>query len=243
MIYPLLATIVVIKIFRIPFSALGTKLDFSLYTLMACLLPLALIYLCLAIGLLFPRTEYAPFFEGLEKFGLSKEILQNKYSSYSMPPIIIEGLKGLLTGVTINMLFAFGEEIGWRGLLYHVLRKNGFWRYSLIIGFLWGLWHIPLTLAGHNYPQHPYTGTLLWVAICICMSPIFTFLRDRTGSVITAAIFHGGINGVAGIATGAVYGGNDLIDGISGVSGLITFSFLNIVLYFYLNRKKRTNLR
>ena len=32
---------------------------------------------------------------------------------------------------------------------------------SLVIGFFWGLWHLPLIAAGYNYPGHPVAGPIV----------------------------------------------------------------------------------
>ena len=65
-----------------------------------------------------------------------------------------------MTGRTTNLtgrgglahtLFAMGEEAGWRGYLWSVLRPLGFWRTAAIVGVAWGLWHAPIIAAGHNY--------------------------------------------------------------------------------------------
>ena len=57
----------------------------------------------------------------------------------------------LLAGFTINGLFAFGEEYGWRGWLADELRPLGAFWANVITGVLWGLWHAPLILLGFNY--------------------------------------------------------------------------------------------
>ncbi len=46
----------------------------------------------------------------------------------------------------VGMLTTTGEEIGWRGALQTTLGRLGLLRASLLIGLLWSLWHLPLTL-------------------------------------------------------------------------------------------------
>jgi len=68
-------------------------------------------------------------------------------------------LHGLFAGDTLNALFGFGEEAGWRGYLLHEWKHMQFWKASLFIGLIWGIWHAPLILLGYNYPQHSPTGS------------------------------------------------------------------------------------
>ena len=58
----------------------------------------------------------------------------------------------LVYGPVINLFFAIGEEIGWRGFLYPALRQRmSTLPACLLVGAIWGLWHTPINLMGHNY--------------------------------------------------------------------------------------------
>ena len=144
-------------------------------------------------------------------------------------------LSGMLAGVTINALFAFGEEVGWRGYLLKQFKGKSFLSTSVIIGIIWGLWHAPLILMGHNYPQHPQWGVLLMVVVCILMSFIIQYFRVKSGSVIVAAILHGTCNAVAG--TTMIFVGldrfNDLLDGSCGLAGMLALLVVAIALFLF----------
>jgi CAAX protease family protein len=93
-------------------------------------------------------------------------------------------------------LFTFGEEYGWRGYLLPRLLLLGEIRASVLLGVVWGLWHLPLLLAGLNYP-----GVNLWLAIIIftfvtvALSFTYTwFYVASSGSVLVAAVFHASTN-------------------------------------------------
>jgi CAAX protease family protein len=136
----------------------------------------------------------------------------------------------MIAGVSINAFFGFGEELGWRGLLYHEWKSMGFWKSSILIGFVWGIWHAPLILQGHNYPQHSVIGVFLMIAFCVLLSPIFSYIRIRSNSVIAVSILHGTLNGTAIIALMMLSGGGDLLVGPTGLAGFIVLVLTNIIL-------------
>jgi membrane protease YdiL (CAAX protease family) len=93
-------------------------------------------------------------------------------------------------------LFTFGEEYGWRGYLLPRLLPLGEIRASVLLGVIWGVWHLPLLLAGLNYP-----GVNIWLAIIIftfvtvALSFTYTwFYVASSGSVLIAAVFHASTN-------------------------------------------------
>ena len=144
-------------------------------------------------------------------------------------------LSGMLAGVTINALFAFGEEVGWRGYLLKQFEGRSFLSTAVVIGIIWGLWHAPLILMGHNYPQHPQWGVLMMVVVCIPMSFIIQYFRVKSGSVIVAAIMHGTCNGVAGLTMIflSLDKYNDLIDGACGLAGILAMLVVVVALFLF----------
>ncbi len=61
--------------------------------------------------------------------------------------LIIGIFGGILAGNTVILPFALGEELGWRGLMVHEMRKMGFGKANVLIGLIWGIWHAPLTIS------------------------------------------------------------------------------------------------
>ena len=98
----------------------------------------------------------------------------------------------------------FGEEYGWRGYLYPKLEAVAGRPAALIAGgIIWGLWHAPLTVQGHNfgtdYPGFPYTGILLMCGSCVIMGIFFHWLTLKTGSIYPASIAHSTTNNGASL--------------------------------------------
>jgi membrane protease YdiL (CAAX protease family) len=76
------------------------------------------------------------------------------------------------------------EEIGWRGfMLPRMARRYGNLKASLLLGLIWGLWHVGDFGEG--------LGFVFFVGSTIGMSIIMTWIREKSGGgVLMAAIFH-----------------------------------------------------
>ena len=69
----------------------------------------------------------------------------------------------------------------------------------LVSGVIWGVWHTPVILMGHNYPDSPILGVPTMIMFCIVFGIILGWLRLKSDSVWPAVIAHGAINGSAGV--------------------------------------------
>ena len=191
------------------------------------------------ISLLFPDVTYSPGMEGMiERFEnvLTPEKIEEMRKFLDKLPfhvIWFSVLQGLIAGITINAVVAFGEELGWRGFLLKEFKNMHFLKAALIIGFIWGIWHSPIILMGHNYPQHPQLGVLMMTVWCILLSPLFLYITIKSKSVIAAAIMHGTLNGTPGIAIMLIEGGNDLTVGITGLAGFISLFIVLVMIFIY----------
>ena len=94
----------------------------------------------------------------------------------------------------IYILFLGGplqEEFGWRG--YALERFQEKWNAlvsSVVIGLVWGAWHLPLFFMPRQefYYQRPVWGLMLSITL---ISFLFTWLYNNTrGSIFAALIFH-----------------------------------------------------
>lgn len=194
------------------------------------------------ISLLFPDVTYSPEMTGIikrfESIYSPEQMEQVKNSMEALPfhPIWLSVVQGLIGGVTINAVAGFGEELGWRGFLLKEFREMNFTKASIIIGFIWGIWHAPIILMGHNYPQHPEIGVLMMIIWCILLTPLFLYITIKSKSVIAASIMHGTLNGTAGIAIMLIDGGNDLTVGMTGLAGFLSLLLFLVGLFIYDNR-------
>ena len=140
-------------------------------------------------------------------------------------------LQTIIAGTTINAVAAFGEEMGWRGLLYQTLRPLGFWKTNLLIGVIWGIWHAPIILTGYNFPDHPVAGVFVMTAACTLLAVLFGYLREATGSVLAASVFHGVFNAIAGITIIIVADTENIYRSPLGFAGMAAMTLLIGALY------------
>ena len=125
-----------------------------------------------------------------------------------MPPVpVLLGATLVLSLVIapfINMIPAFGEELGWRGMLYPTLAELMSRRSAaLVTGVIWGLWHAPVIVMGHNYGMgyegFPLAGILTMTLMCTDMSCWLSLLRTRSDNVWPCALAHGAFNAIANV--------------------------------------------
>ena len=165
MLIPLLAVIFTQLIFKDPvLKGLGISFKINRWWWIGWLLMPIIAFAVLGITLLMPGARWTP----------DSEMMQSAMKS--MPEgigiwgvIVITIISGLLNGITINAVFAFGEEIAWRGFLMKEFKGKKFLMAALWIGIIWGLWHAPIILNGHNYPQHPVMGVFMMVLFCLLL--------------------------------------------------------------------------
>jgi membrane protease YdiL (CAAX protease family) len=82
------------------------------------------------------------------------------------------------------------EEVGWRGFALSRLQKNhNALVATLVVGVLWGLWHLPIFFwIGNPMAEHPF---LAWFIGTVAVSFVYTWLYNSTkGSLLVVALFH-----------------------------------------------------
>lgn len=152
--------------------------------------------------------------------------------------LVIAILQVILIGPIINIIPTLGEELGWRGYLLPKLRELHSDRIALVItGVIWGVWHLPAIVMGHNYGTnyvgYPWLGVLAMIIFCIILGIIEGYATIKLESVIPAAMIHSTINAGAAIPillANKEY--NTLIGpAITGLAGGIPFIILAIILF------------
>ncbi len=216
---------------------------------MAWLLPLFLVTASLAVSLVLPDTSLmlgpnalpVALKGKLPDAQLAEIQSQLEHTFLAKPGVflVVSAMQVLLAGPSINAVAALGEELGWRGLLFNELQPAGFWCSSLLIGFFWGLWHLPLVAAGYNYPGHSIAGPLMMIVLTILLSPLIGYVRLRAQSVFAAAVFHGTFNAAATLVI-FIKGGNAFTIGMTGIAGFLVLLLADVALWLYLQTKTRS---
>jgi len=99
-------------------------------------------------------------------------------------------VSGLLAGILVGIF----EELGWTGFAIPRLRSRyGVLATGLIVGLVWGLWHMPLFLASVRASQS-VPPILILVVQLFTFLPAFRVLMvwvyDRTRSLLVAMLMH-----------------------------------------------------
>lgn len=221
---PLVAAVVVCLVHDISFASVGVRLGRPRWLVVAALVALPLVVLTLAIALAVPGVGFDPTIDPLPGVTLPGGVL----GVVAMFGVV------LALGATVNAVFAFGEEFGWRGYLLWELAPLGFWRATGAIGAIWGLWHAPAIVAGYNFPSYPFVGVFVMMLAGMALSPVYTYLVLRAKSVFAAALLHGVFNGSAGLVIAfAVTKGpiqRELIASPVGLAGILAFGLAAVVI-------------
>jgi membrane protease YdiL (CAAX protease family) len=120
----------------------------------------------------------------------------------AIPGLVWPDLPPLLPVLLVwPLLAALGEELGWRGYLYPRLQARFGWLgAALILGVIWGLWHLPADFVGLKA-----TGSWFWLAFLLNGPLVLTghalvmaWLWSRTGgSLVAMVIYHLGVTASA----------------------------------------------
>ena len=237
MLIPLLAVVFTQLIFKEPvLRNVGLSFKINKWWWIGWILMPVIAFACLGVTLLMPGAHWAGDSESVQAAAAQIPGM----GVWGM--IAVTVLSGMIAGISINAVFALGEEIAWRGFLLKELEGKPFLAVALGTGAFWGFWHSPLILNGHNYPDHPVAGVFMMIVLCILMTPMLMYFRKKSGSVIVPAIMHGTINAVAGITQLLVSPINDLLHGSAGLAGFIVFLIVDLCIFIYDRYISKENL-
>ena len=157
--------------------------------------------------------------------------------------MLVQALQAFFLAPIMNFVTCFGEEWGWRGYLLPKM-KNLLPTVPMLLltGTIWGLWHAPLTIIGHNYGLgyrgFPFTGIAMMCLFCIVLGVFFSYVTLKTKSCIPAVLGHGAVNGIAAIG---IYftkdGGNPFVGPApTGIIGLTPFLMVAVIMAIRLRK-------
>ena len=166
---------------------------------------------------------------------------------FSLTPLLIAGGLSLLfkgSGITIDSTFissslftvifliigVIAEELGWRGYVLDRLQiKYNSFISSIIIGFFWGLWHLPLFFIQQTYQQIIGLYSIeFWMFFIMVLphSVIFTLIFNNTNrSILSALLFHFSVNFFGQLFSFDIQ--------VRIISNIIIFIYIIMILLFY----------
>ena len=140
------------------------------------------------------------------------------------PPVELS--PSVMFGSVLGLFANTCEEIGWRGFALPRLQK----RYNallatLIVGTLWGLWHLPLVFLGGPMSKYPF----LWLISIAANAFIYTWIYNSTkGSILLVALFHGSGNIFGAFITGVSPIAYALVNCVVAIALIAVFGSTNL---------------
>lgn len=186
----------------------GQALKYVVYT--GVVLPLLLLAFTYIAGNLFHLENFGRVLFAHENINMLQfgELLKEEgVMENPVQPFFFYGSQRFLIGLPlmllfsvfagfINVPFALGEEMGWRGFMEKHVHLTKIKKY-LFIGVVWGVWHTPLILVGFNFGSHHALGILMMAIVCIPLSFYFSRALHRTHSLWVPTVMHGLINAIS----------------------------------------------
>lgn len=133
------------------------------------------------LAIYFGRAALAYAMEG--QMGVMAEILKNPTAWYYL----------LIMPVNFFLAFAafLGEEYGWRYYLQPKLQERfGLRGGVLILGVIWGLWHIFLDFFYYTTPDRGIMMTISQIITCVTLGIFFAWAYMKTNNIWVPVILH-----------------------------------------------------
>jgi CAAX amino terminal protease family. len=88
--------------------------------------------------------------------------------------------------------YGFGEEVGWRGFAFHRMESGGWMQAAVMIGVLWGLWHLPYFFYKANFIALGIGGFAGYLISITMGSILLSWMYRGSGrSILVVALWHG----------------------------------------------------
>lgn len=156
----------------------------------------------------------------------------NKYLAYWQSYLPWSTFLMLIPNFFLCFLPFFGEEYGWRYYLTPVLQQRfGKRKGVLLLGVVWGLWHLPLNLFFYS-PETSLQSIAAQLIVCITLGIFFTYGYELCGrNIWVPVLLHYLNNNMILVWTGTADIGNQVYTwadvGVSAVLyGILFLPFL-----------------
>ncbi|GLV60696.1 abortive infection protein [Dictyobacter sp. S3.2.2.5] len=164
--------------------------------------------------------------------GWQRWILPDTMRQLHLSPAILAGILAALPMVVVGlvMIVTFGEELGWRGYLLPRLLPLGQTRAALLIGVIWGLWHIPtILLDDHGFGAAlPWLSIPAWTVVITFYSIFLTWLRTGSSSIWPGVLAHAVLNTYTSFSFASFSVTNRYLGSPIGLVTMIPFALLDL---------------
>jgi membrane protease YdiL (CAAX protease family) len=240
---PAIVTIFIKKFSKEGFKDVGFRIGNLKYYLFAFLLILFMVplevFLSLLLGVARYNDKLLTISQGAVQLGEDwKFALLFGFKNLSLPFFILNNLASMLVASIIGIIFAFGEELGWRGFLQNKLfARMRMIPGVIILGLIWGFWHLPANLMGLQPTANPkLSAFVLFPIFTICFSTILAWFYVKSKSIFLVSFLHSANNTINAplIEKTLVPLGNPLYRDLTSLGFWIVIAFF----FFWLLRKE-----
>ena len=137
---------------------------------------------------------------------LTGVLLGSSLPSFESADGLLANPLSILPFAAVVLLFGpLPEELGWRGYALDGLQeRRSALAASLILGAIWTLWHWPQffmrdSYIGETFPLGSAVFWVGWVLPTVAYSVVYTWIYNRTRSVLLCMILHGAFNAAIGL--------------------------------------------
>jgi uncharacterized protein len=161
----------------------------------------------IGLTLIWMADRAAGFMDLLHRMGRVK-VSVKWYATLLLPPVLITAIlvtlktfvssaftpNSFLIGFSFGIAAGFLEEIGWTGYaLPRMLLERSSFRVGLLLGVLWGCWHLPvIDFLGAAFPHQNYLIPFMaaFITAMTAIRTIIVWVYSHTRSLILAQLIH-----------------------------------------------------
>jgi membrane protease YdiL (CAAX protease family) len=247
MAFPMIVALVLMRLSKERFSAIGWKVPRIKHLLLAIALPVGQIALVVGAGLLLGLLSLNHEHTALSRPTSNVWVNLVLYIPAIFVPFLLLSLPHFLMG-WINHL---GEEMAWRGFLFRNLAsENSLAKAALVSGAIWWAWHLPMFWLS---PVLMRLDPGRWVLTILLSFPalagtacVYCWMYVKSGSIWAPTVMHVFWNLYRAVLTGrladgeaGLFAGNLWLVNGEGIVGMVVAGLTGLFFFFLLRRSQR----
>ncbi|MFC1502284.1 lysostaphin resistance A-like protein [bacterium] len=240
MVFPAIVAIVFRIINKEGFRNVGWGLRKWWYIIPALIVPIGVVlgagFLLTSLNLATLSENHFLFKDGMVEVLKIPLVLGNHLQNIAF--FTLNFILSLFVQSLFGSIVTMGEEFGWRGYIQEKMIKNfGLNRGLILLGAIWGLWHLPIGLMGWNFPKLPVLGAFILTPLSTIFMGIFIgWLYLRSKSIWIPALAHAVMNLTAVLLLNELIMQQDNI--ILKLTFMAAWGIVAAICLISLNRKK-----